>query len=93
VAEAEVPTQQEGSDRTGVVLYTGGFKVDGFVDPPAEGTFLLNPGEKVLLVYDCKVYDRLRNDKFIFGMSRMEVRMEALEIAMPRDAVTKEGVF
>ena len=93
MVEAEVSSEQDGNGRTGAVVYTDTFKIDGFVDPLAEGALFLEPGGEVLVVYDCKVYDRLHNDKFIFGMSRMEVRAKALEIALPRDAITKEGVF
>ena len=79
--------------RIAVVLYTDSFKIDGLVEPPAGGGPILADGQGVLVVYDCKVYDRLQKDKFIFGMSRMEVNVKSVEIALPRDAVTKEGVF
>lgn len=92
MAEAEVSSEAQ-SDRIPVVLYTDSFKIDGFVSAPAAGEPILKGAQGPLVVYDCKVYDRLRQDKFIFGMSRMEVTMEAVEIAMPRDSVTKEGVF
>lgn len=93
VVESEVGSGQDSKGRLAVVLYGETFKIDGFVDPPAEGEPILKSGAGPLVVYDCKVYDRLQKDKFIFNMSRMEVRAEAVAIAMPRDAVTKEGVF
>ncbi len=93
MGEAEVPSGEGGGGRVEVVLYTSTFKVDGFVDSPAEGEPILKSGAGPLVVYDCKVYDRLQKDKFIFNMSRMEVRAEAVAIALPRDTVTKEGVF
>lgn len=91
--ESEVGSGQDSKGRLAVVLYTDTFKVDGFVDPPAEGQPILKPGEGPLAIYDCKVYDRLQKDKFVFRMSRMELRVETVAVALPRDAVTKEGVF
>jgi len=93
VGEAESVADEAGGDRIAVVLYTDSFKIDGMVAPPQPHTPILKTGEGPLVVYDCKVYDRLQKDKFIFGVSRMEVRGEALEVALRRDEVTKEGVF
>ena len=93
VAESEVGSGQQSAGRLAVVLYTHTSKVDGSVDLPAAGEPVLKAGGGSLAVYDCKVYDRLQKDKFIFGMSQMEVLMDAVEVLLPRDAVTKEGVF
>ena len=76
-----------------MVLYTHGFKIDGFIDPPASGEPALTATGEAIVVYDCKVYDRLQRDKFVFTMSRMEVRAAVVELLLPRDAVTKEGTF
>ena len=87
------PSAVEGGGRTAVVLYTDSFKIDGFVDPPAGPALILDAAGKTLVVHECKVYDRLQRDKFVFTMSRMEVRAAAVELVLPRDAVTKEGTF
>ncbi len=89
----ESESGQDSKGRVAVVIYGETFKIDGFVDPPAEGEPIIKSGAGPLVVYDCKVYDRLQKDKFIFNMSRMEVRVGAVAIVMPRDTVTKEGVF
>jgi hypothetical protein len=75
-----------------VVLYTQTFKIDGFLP---EGTLspTLTTAPQPLVLQDCKVYDRLQKDKFVFGVSRMEVPRTAVEVLLLRDAITKEGVF
>jgi len=93
VGEAEAPSGEAGGGRVEVALYTSTFKIDGSVAAPAPHDAILKAGEGPIVVYDCKVYDRLQKDKFIFGMSRMELGAGSVEIALPRDAVTKEGVF
>lgn len=89
----EASSGEAGDDRTAVVLYTDSFKIDGFVALSAGPALILEAAEKTLVVYDCKVYDRLQKDKFIFGMSRLELRSESVELLLPRDAITKEGTF
>jgi len=93
VTEAKSGAGQPAAGRLGVVLYTQTFKIDGSVAPSAPHEAILKAGGGPLIVYDCKVYDRLQKDKFVFGVSRMEVLVEAVEVILPRDAITKEGVF
>ncbi len=86
-------SEQEGGGRTAIVLYTDSFKIDGFVDPPAGPALILDAAGEVLVVHECKVYDRLQQDKFVFTMARMEVQAASIELLLPRDAITKEGTF
>jgi len=93
VSEAISAAGQPGAGRLGVVLYTQTVKIDGSVAAPAPHEAILKTGAGPLVVYDGKVYDRLQKDKFVFGVSRMEVLVDAVEVILPRDAITKEGVF
>lgn len=93
MSEAKSAGGQPGAGRLGVVLYTQTFKIDGSVAAAAPHEAILKTGVGPLIVYDCKVYDRLQKDKFVFGVSRMEVLVAAVEVILPREAITKEGVF
>jgi len=84
---------EQSGDRIPVVLFTRTFKIDGSVAPPDPNVPILKSGEGLLVVYDCKVYDRLQGDKFVYGAARMEVLTKAVEICLPRKDVTKEGIF
>ena len=93
MTEAESGASESGGGRLAVVLYTQTLKIDGSVASPAPHEAILKTAAGPLIVYDGKVYDRLQKDKFVFGVSRMEVLVEAVEVILPRDAITKEGVF
>lgn len=83
MTEAKSAAAQPAAGGEAVVLYTQTFKIDGFLSADAGR----------LVLRDCKVYDRLQKDKFVFGVSQMEVPREAVEVILPRSAITKEGVF
>jgi uncharacterized protein YfaA (DUF2138 family) len=92
VTEARSGASEPGAGRLGVVLYTQTFKIDGFL-PEGTGLPVLQAAPEPLVLQDCKVYDRLQKDKFVFSVSRMEVPRTVVEVLLPRDAITKEGVF